>query len=124
MPNLLRLAPVVLSIMLAGCTALGPYQYNVLCRNRSNAKLNGLRISYGNFSTQFGSHLRVTEPLASEVHVQFSTEDGQTHRRRVHIPEDIRRNVRSSDLMFLIEPDLSVTVRLRTREERRAEAGL
>jgi hypothetical protein len=121
--SLLRIIPFAVLLGVSGCASLQPYEYNVLCRNRSGFKLTDLRISYGSFSTQFGSHLRVTEPLPPIVRVQFRTQDAQFHDRQVLIPEEVRRSIRASDLMLFIEPDLSVTVLLRTRDQRKTDTG-
>jgi hypothetical protein len=86
-------------------------------------QLRDVRISYGNFSTTFGGHLYVTEPLTQTVRVEFRTTDGELHQRQVNIPEQMRRNIRLADLMFFIDTDLSVSVHLRTREQRKIEAG-
>jgi len=112
-----------LTVGAVGCTPLRPYRYNVLWENRSGVQLRDVRISYGDFTTTFGGHLWVTEPIADTVQVEFMTPDGKRHERRVPISDDIRRNIRLADLMFFIEPDLSVSVHLRSQEQRKAEAG-
>ena len=116
-------AAVLLALGGAGCAMLGPCPYNVVWENHTGAKLKDVRISYGEFTTTFGIHLMVTEPLPEVADVQFRTPDGVLHRRQVPIPMGFRRNIREADLMFFIEPDLSVSVHLRSREQRKAQAG-
>lgn len=124
MPIAVGFVLVVFSMIgVVGCTLFKPYRYTVICQNHSGMKLKDVRISYGDFSTTFGVYLWVTEPLADSVAVEFRTPDGTLHQRQVPISKEIRRNIRLADIMFFIEPDLSVSVRLRSREQSMAEAG-
>jgi hypothetical protein len=118
-----RTLAALLALLACGCALVKPYRYNVLWENHSGLVLKDVRISYGSFSTTFGPRLRVTEPLGRCVSVEFRTPDGKHRVNQVPIPEDIRRSIRLADLMFFIEPDLSVTVHLRTQEQRKAQVG-
>ena len=126
--RLVVVSSVVLMGLLAvgdtGCATFRPYRYNVLCENHSGLQLKDIRIRYGNFSMTFGPRLWVTEPLAPAVSVEFRTPEGTLHQRQVGIPEGMRRNIRLADLMFFIEPDLSVSVHLRSLEETNRAAGM
>jgi len=119
----LRLVVIAAVVVLgsAGCVMLKPYRYNVRLHNRSGMELSGLRIYYGRFSTVAGNYLRVTEPLPKQVKIEFRTPDGALHRKQVPISQHIRRNIRLSDLYFIITPDLEVRVELKTPEQIEAE---
>jgi len=119
----LAIAAAALVAWAGGCAVFTPYRYNVLWENHSGTQVRDVRISYGKFTMTFGPRLWVTEPLTPVVEVRFRTPDGKLHQRDVAISDDIRRNTRLADLMFFIEPDLSVSVHLRSREQRKAEAG-
>ena len=113
---------VLLSVLVCGCTMMKPYRYNVYWRNASAQQLTDVRVSYGRFATTAGGYLWATEPLPGTAKVEFRTPDGTLHTKAVHISEDIRRNVKTSDLFFEIGRDLEVTVRLRTLEQRNAQS--
>ena len=111
----------VLVVGAVGCAMLKPYRYNVRLHNRSGMELSGLRICYGRFSTVAGNYLWVTEPLPEDVNIEFGTPDGKLHRERIPISPYIRRNIRLSDLCFIITPELEVRVELKTAGQIEAE---
>ncbi len=111
----------VILVGAAGCAMLKPYRYNVRLHNCSGMEVSGLRIYYGRFSTVAGNYLRATEPLPEGVNIEFRTPDGQLHVKQVLISEHIRRNIRLSDLYFIITPELEVRVELKTKEQIEAE---
>jgi len=119
----MRVVALALAFVLwgMGCTVLSPYRYNVRWENRSGTPLEDVRISYGGFSTTFGGHLYVTEPLPESVTVQFRAPGGRLDVKQVPISEYIRRSIRLADLYFIITPELGVRVELKTKEQIEAE---
>lgn len=110
-----------LTVGAVGCALFKPYRYNVRWENRSGVQLTDVRISYGNFTTTFGGHLCVTEPLTPVANVEFRTMDGTVHQKPAAIPDYVRRSIRLSDLFFVITPELDVHVELKTSKQIEAE---